>query len=98
MPGTDSLRRVHTPCTLSRASLGAEPGVCTLSQIPYENNTPRPLAAGLLITLDIAGYIYYSNEIIRHQIGELLKLFYLSYRMLINNLPGIIIELDPIDI
>jgi N-acyl-D-aspartate/D-glutamate deacylase len=39
--GIDSLRRVHT--------LGAEPRVWTLSQIPYENNIPRPLAAGLLI-------------------------------------------------
>jgi hypothetical protein len=29
--------------------LGAEPRVCTLSQIPYENNIPRPLAVGLLI-------------------------------------------------
>jgi hypothetical protein len=32
--------------------LGVEPRVWTLSQIPYENNIPRPLAAGLLIGSD----------------------------------------------
>jgi hypothetical protein len=31
--------------------LGTEPGVWALSQIPYENNIPRPLAAGLLIII-----------------------------------------------
>jgi hypothetical protein len=34
---------------LARGSLGAEPRVWTPSQIPYKNNIPRPLAAGLLI-------------------------------------------------
>jgi signal transduction histidine kinase/DNA-binding response OmpR family regulator/HPt (histidine-containing phosphotransfer) domain-containing protein len=42
---------------LARGSLGAEPRVWTLSQIPYKNNIPRPLASpakrvpGLLILL-----------------------------------------------
>jgi hypothetical protein len=34
---------------LARGSLGAEPRVWTLSQIPYENNIPRCSVAGLLI-------------------------------------------------
>jgi hypothetical protein len=42
---------------LARGSLGAEPGGWPLSQIPYKNNIPRPLASparrvpGLLIGL-----------------------------------------------
>jgi hypothetical protein len=41
--------------SLARGSLGAEPRVCTLIQIPYKNNIPRPPASpakqvlGLLI-------------------------------------------------